>query len=225
MHEMAAMTNLARNTKGFTLLEIIVVLAVLGALAAALSAVVFRYIDDANRRRTQADVTTIARAIQAMHADTNRWPFYKIGTGPVAFTPAHDAFILTSNDSCDMNDADIGVCDPAAPDDNGQTIGWNTSGVKADSLTNQLVKGSGGTPYPTTGPRAWRGPYLRAVPQVDAWGNSYVVNIINADPADSTPSWVIVLSAGANGIIETNANTFVTANPVVAGDDVIGRVK
>lgn len=220
------MTNVGRDTRGFTLLEIIVVLAVLGALAAILSPTVFRYLDDGNRTRTQADVTTIARAIQAMHADTSRWPFYKIGTGPVAFTPAHDAFILTSNDACDMNDADIGVCDPnVPPDDNGQTVQWNTSGVKADSLTNQLIKGSGGTAYATTGPRAWRGPYLRAVPQVDAWGRSYIVNIINADPADATPSWVVVLSAGANGIIETNGNTLVTANPAVAGDDIIARVK
>lgn len=215
----------ARNSEGFTLLEIIVVLAVLSALAAMLSPVAFRFIDDANKTKTQTDVTAIAAAINQMYKDTGRWPFYKVGTGKMAFEPSTDAFILTSNDNCSMADADIGACDTKAPNDGGQLIGWNTSGVKADSLTNQLIKGNGGTPYAVTGAKAWKGPYLTAIPATDAWDRSYVVNIINADPADLTPSWVLVLSAGPNGIIETNANTTATANTVAGGDDVIARVK
>src|SRR5688572_16971638 len=109
------MTNVMKNEKGFTLLEIIVVLAVLGALAAMLSPVVFRYIDDANRARAQADVTTLATAVQRMYADTGRWAFYATGTGPVAYASSTMATTLTSDSDCDLSDTDLTTCDGQEP--------------------------------------------------------------------------------------------------------------
>ena len=61
------------NQSGFTLLEIIVVLAVLGTLAATLAPMVFRYIDDANVTRARADASGIAAAINKMYRNTGRW--------------------------------------------------------------------------------------------------------------------------------------------------------
>ena len=215
------MRTVIRNQKGFTLLEIIVVLAVLGALAAMLTPVVFRYIDDANRTRAQGDTQTIAAAVQQMYKDTGRWAFYKVGTSKLTYTSGTDAAILTSNTAC--GNAVAMSCDTTAPVTGGN---WGDfSALKASSLSGQLILN---TPaYTTTGGRAWKGPYVDAIPALDPWGRSYLVNILNADPdaEGNTQKWVIVLSAGPDGNVDTAADTAGTANPAVAGDDVIARVK
>ena len=105
------MNKVLRDNKGFTLLEIIVVLAVLGALAAMLSPVVFRYIDDANRTKTQNDARVIAAAVDQMYKDTGRWPFYVVGTSKLAYTSGTDARYLTSDPDCDIADTDLATCD------------------------------------------------------------------------------------------------------------------
>ena len=213
------MKKVTKNQKGFTLLEVIVVLAVLGALAAMLSPVVFRYIDDGNRVRAQNDVNTIAAAINQMYKDTGRWPFYASGTAAVAINTTTDAVFLTSNSACDAANGATGTagCDTTAPAVG--TSGWLFTG-KGHHLASQLVANE-----PTYPSGRYRGPYLDAVPALDPWGRSYVVNIENADPAASATNWVIALSAGANGTIETADATLVTAPIVAGGDDIIARVK
>lgn len=212
------MKKVFRNNQGFSLLEVVVVLSVLGALAAMMSPVVFRYIDDANRARTQADVNTIAAAIQQQYKDTGRWAFYKSGASKMTITSADDAAVLTSSPLCTGAPAAMS-CDMTEPEaDSGATWGNFTTAL-AGSLTDQLVKN---TPSYTK----WRGPYLDTVPAVDAWGRSYLVNIGKADPGDTTPEIVIAISAGPNGLIETTANTIATSgNLTIGGDDIVARVK
>ncbi len=217
------MKKILWNQKGFTLLEIIVVLAVLSALAAMLSPVVFRYIDDANRTRAQADTSALAAAINQMYKDTGRWPFYKVGTGKLKYTAADDATDLTSNASCTA-----GACTDTTKPEIGAGTNWALS--KLDSVADHLITNTPfgtGTPYATTGSRAWKGPYLDRIPNLDPWGRSYVVNIANADPdAEGTSQkWVIAVSAGPDGILDTAADTAGTANPQTAGDDLVARVK
>lgn len=215
------MRNVIKNEKGFTLLEVIVVLAVLGALAAMLSPVVFRYIDDANRARAQADTRTIATAIQRMYTDTSRWAFYTDGDGATAYTSGTDAAYLTSTDAagCTLAAGTLTLCTPATLTYSSGLAGW-TGISKAHRLTDHLVTNTPG--YLVTGPRAWKGPYTDAIPTVDAWGNPYLVNI---GGAGSTPTAVLVVSAGANGIVETTGNLAVTTNATPGGDDIISRVK
>jgi prepilin-type N-terminal cleavage/methylation domain-containing protein len=216
------MKKVMRRQAGFTLLEIIVVLAVLGALAAMLTPAVFRYIEDANRARVQNDTRVIAGAIQRMYADTGRWPFYASGTGKIAYAAATDAAILSSNGACvNAAAATLASCDDAEPEVG--TSGYVATAL-ADSLARQLITNTG-VAYLTSGPRAWKGPYLEAIPALDAWGRSYLVNIDNADPDDATPEWVVVISAGPDGILDTVLTTLVTGNPSVGGDDVLSRVK
>jgi prepilin-type N-terminal cleavage/methylation domain-containing protein len=218
------MTNVMKNEKGMTLLEVIVVLAVLGALTAMLAPVVFRYIDDANRARAQADTRTIATAIQRMYGDTGRWPFYADGNGGTAYVSSTDANFLSSTPAptCDMGT--LADCDGDLQF--GSTAGW-TSTAKADTIVRHLVTNAdpagSGDPYNSTStfPRAWKGPYTDAIPSVDAWGNPYLVNINGAPNNYAT----FAISAGPNGIIETAGNSPVTTNLAAGGDDIISRVK
>lgn len=210
--------------KGFTLMEIIVVLAVIAALAAILTPVVFRYIDDAKKGQAQADVNAISAAIQQMYKDTGRWAFYKSGTSKLTHTAADDAALLSSNESCTGATAPA-TCDATAPNDSTSGTKWALATALTDSLANQLVKN---TPvYSTTAQRPWKGPYLAKIPTLDPWARSYLVNIGNADPnaEGANQKWVIVISAGPNGNLETDPTKKGTDNPAATSDDIVARVK
>ena len=62
--------------KGFTLIELAVVLAIIAILAAILTPLVTNYIDQARVTRAQADVRTIADAVKLYQRDTGRYPIY-----------------------------------------------------------------------------------------------------------------------------------------------------
>ncbi len=218
------MKNEGQGQKGFTLLEIIVVLAVIGALAAILAPIAFRYVDDANRAKAQADTNTIAAGIQQMYKDTGRWPFYASGTGKLTYTSGTDSALLTSSSGC-ATLAAAATCDSTEPEDSSTGSTWVLATAKATSLANHLITN---TPaYATTGGRAWKGPYLNDIPATDPWGRSYYVNIANADPdaEGATQKWVVVISAGPDGNLDTLADVAGTTNPTAGGDDVIARVK
>ena len=214
------MTNAMKNEKGFTLLEIIVVLAVLGALAAMLSPVVFRYIDDANRARAQADTRVLATALQRFYADTGRWPFYENGSGAAAYGAGDARYLSSATCAIEGTTDTLDECAPSLA----ATLPATCVGEdNADSFVRHLVTNSGGTGnYNATAgfPRAWKGPYTDAIPTADAWGNPYLANIGDAAGTEA----VIVISAGANGIIETAANSPVASNVTPGGDDIISRV-
>lgn len=69
---------------GFTLIEMIIVLAVIGTTIVILSPRVFVYVDDAKQLQARGDVMRIAAAIQTMYKDLGRWPFYRDGGGRLA---------------------------------------------------------------------------------------------------------------------------------------------
>ena len=218
---------------GFTLVEIIVVLAVISALIAIITPRIFPYIDDAKKVQAQGDVNQIAAAIQAMYRDTGRWPFYYDSRGALAYADGTDAQILTSNTACHGGVA--ATCDTNHPEDATTGDSWDLATAVADNVTNHMIRnrpfdlaGGADNAYRMTGHRAWRGPYLNKMVDVDPWGKSYLVNIANADPADEgadTQLWVFVISAGPDGELDTVATSPGTSDPTPADDDIIARVK
>lgn len=142
-----------------------------------------------------------------------------------------DAALLTSNALC--HGAAIATCDAHLPEDGTPGSTWALASATADSLTNQLIRNrpfdlaSGAAPYRVIGRNAWKGPYLDRVPDTDPWGRSYLVNIGNADPAAGTVTqrWVLVISAGPNGRLETSATEVTTSDVHPGGDDIVARLK
>lgn len=204
-----------RTAHGFTLMEIIVVLAVVATLVAALTPMIIGYITDAQRARAANDAQQIAGAVLKMFTDTGKFAFKKNGPGPNS-KEAADADVLTTAEGATPTEA--------------TGTAWNlaTTAVK-DTIENQLLsntpfQGAAGTPYASTGRSAWKGPYLDK-PKPDPWGNQYLVNIGKADPAAATPKAVFVISAGPNGQLETNADQNATVAVTAGGDDIIARVK
>ena len=216
------MKDLLRRTTGFTLIEIVVVLAVLGALAAALTPVAFSYLRDARIAQAQNDVNQIASAIGSFLKHT--------GVPPYKNTTSADKIQAkeTADFDCLYGSQGLGF---TGADDLTSGTSWATcyaTSVTRDTIENHLITntpGASGTKaYKTTGKTQWEGPYLPAI-DPDPWGRPYLVNIKQIDPAAPTPKGAWVMSAGPNGQLETafdqNAGTAITA----VGDDLIARVK
>lgn len=200
----------SKSVTGFTLMEIVVVMAVTAVLAAMLSPTILGVIDDARRSRALSDDQAIASAILAFNKDLNRWPIWQNGakTGPTDAT-------------FDVLKTDDGE-DPLVGDDSG----WSLSG--AGSLDDQLMTNFNSAPgnsYPTSGDRQWRGPYLAKLTE-DPWGSKYVANVNKLSPGEDYASEAVyVLSAGPNRLIETEFGQSVNGTFEVGGDDIVHRIK
>src|SRR4051812_14897643 len=70
----------ARN-RGFTMLEMVVVLGIIAILAAVLTPMVNNYVDQSRTAKAQSDVRTIGEAIGRFERDVGRYPMWTLATG------------------------------------------------------------------------------------------------------------------------------------------------
>ena len=199
------------RTAGFTLIEIIVVIAVIAILAAIMTPSIIKNIDDSRVARAKNDVQVLGAAIADFYKDTGKWP---ADDDPSAGNSNYLYVLETSSGT--------------TPSHSGtDTNGWTTWGsARRDTFENQLVlndpKG-GGNAYPTTGEFRWKGPYINEV-KSDPWGNKYYCNVIGLWYGSGYEA-TFVLSAGPDGVINTDVKQLVSDNPVLGGDDIGFRVK
>jgi prepilin-type N-terminal cleavage/methylation domain-containing protein len=206
------------NQQGFTLIEVIVAIAVVAILAGIITPSVIKHLDDSKRSRAQNDCLIIGTAVGSFYKDLSRWPTMN-GAGAATLT------LLASQGNTPAVAGGIGT--------------WNTALTSnaADLLSNHLSANTPKTqvakvyPNPTTAPGSeftWRGPYQNEFPP-DPWGNRYAVNIGNMaanNAANSNAVWV--LSAGKDGIIQTPWNPAapaIGATVTAQGDDIVYRIK
>ena len=189
------------TAKGFTLIEIIVILAVISILVAILTPTVLKYIDEARNDRAQSDVGNLSAMINDLIKDTGQYPGAKLDTTPTANTF---------------------LCGPGNVGLPGQT--WGTTG-NCETLDNHLtVNNPGNTAstsddYPSTGKFRWKGPYLEPSSlSEDPWGNAYQINASVLVGGNTSITWVI--SAGPDGSFQTS-----TAATTLSGDDIGVRIK
>jgi prepilin-type N-terminal cleavage/methylation domain-containing protein len=204
-----------RTQKGFTLIEVIVAIAVVAILAGIITPSVVKHLDDAKRARAANDCQVIGAALANFYKDTGHWPNWTSAGAP--------GLTLLVGEGSTPASSGAG----SAP--------WVTTAIdytQGDFLRNHLVADRPGNQaaaaliYPrAVGEFSWRGPYMQAIP-ADPWGNRYMVNIGNIAPANANAVWVI--SSGPDGIMQTAINTAIPAagtvfNPL--GDDVAYRLK
>jgi general secretion pathway protein G len=196
-----------RSTKGFTLIEIVIVLAIIGVLAGILAPMLKSYVEQAKMRRAEQDTKTLGEAMLAFNKDVARFPIFQNGN---ATTPGSAVFVVLKTE------------DGSAPAASVDSASWLSA--TADTVDNQLKKntpGGVGAAYPTTGEFAWRGPYMGET-RSDPWGSYYVCNATNLQAGNTNAVWV--LSAGANKTVETTFNQ-ARGTASLGGDDVGFRVK
>jgi len=190
-----------RNEKGFTLIEVVVVVAVIAILAAVLTPYITKYIDDSKVAKARNEAQVIAAAVTNAYKDLGRWP-------------------NRINATTDYGGLYTGATTPAAAFF-GAATGWTAAGAGWNALDTHLV--TNGHTYPATGDTRWAGPYAVTLP-VDPWGRPYVINAANFTSATTPPTPVWVLSAGPNGVINTSIATTPAAS-VTGGDDIGFRVR
>jgi len=216
-----------KRNAGFTLIEVIVVIAVVAILAAILTPSITRNIEDSKISRTKNEVQVIAAAIAGLYKDVGGWPYTN------ADGPSGGVDRLLANSSS--------VPTGTGPNAGAGAANWGTYGISkalADYLyfnnpdgdTGSGNQNEAGQDYPITGDYAWRGPYVDKQFFDDAWGRSYVVNAryFPGNPRTSTAAHrVFILSAGPNGLWSTSYSGAVTrlTNPDDSPrDDDIGHV-
>ncbi len=163
---------------GFTLIEAVIVLAVIAILSAVLVPMVAQNIQSARLARAASDTALIGKAMVSFYQDLDQWPVYRSGI-------AH--FLLFS--APDANQDGI-------PDMGSIPTAWNTVG-RYLSLHFELVgNGNNRSPGPSpTGLPAWNGPYLTGM-DVDPWGTPYLVNARWLTDKLTANGGVYVVSAG-----------------------------
>lgn len=191
------------KSKGFTLIELAVVLAIIAVLAAILTPMVTGYIDQARVARATADAKTVSQAVTLYRRDTGVYPI---------FSSLANSRTGTTNAS-----ALVGPGTEPTLTGTSYTAAWTTILTTTTLAVTQLNTALTGLTVNDTNPAhvSYRGPYIGAL-DTDPWGNYYVVT---ANNLASSTNRAFVVSAGPNGILETNpaqgTTTFTTS-----GDDI-----
>jgi prepilin-type N-terminal cleavage/methylation domain-containing protein len=193
-----------RNT-GFSIIELVVTMAIMAVLAGLLTPVISNLIDNARVTRAASDAQTIAAAIQNFNKNTGKWPIFVSGASITTSSTYYEVLIGPGSlPSADTN--------------------WLPTDVsKRGSLQDILERNTPG--YTTSGQFQWRGPYLATL-QADPWGKTYLVNAkalrFGAKEAG------FVLSAGLDGTVNTTFTQSIGSgsSPVtVSGDDIAARIR
>ena len=211
----ARSTGTGRGSRGFTLIELTVVLAVIVTLALMLTPSITNFINDSRVVRTRTDTLTVASSIVQFYKDNGFFPQWSLATGGGPGTPASRVDLLVTPGNT-----------PAVPSANA----WSTG--TTDSLSHQLMSNAPEyTLRSATAQFGWNGPYLSSTIGADAWNNRYAVNVGLIDTtagtktaAGTTKSAVWVISAGPNGQLET-AYAQPLTSAVTGGDDIAIRVQ
>jgi len=196
------------SQRGFTLVEVIVVLSVVLLLTGIAVPMLSSYMEDGRRARAEAECKVVGAAVMSFYKDLGAYPARNSGG-----TNNYLYSLLTG---------------PTTPTTNPWTAGhnfatWGMGAARGDLLDNHLLRnqpqGSVSAAYATTGSMRWRGPYVNGTTPLDPWGRPYVVNVISGHNANATNYkrlWVI--SAGPNGRFDTPA--IATAITEIGGDDI-----
>lgn len=213
-----------RNTKGFTLIEIIVAVALVAILSAAVAPSVLNNIAQGRVSRAQSDVQAIAGAVMRFKSEVGVYPRIDVPSHPDTTGEAFD-FLVS------------GTGDFPAPATGANWPTAEATGVAAASaqtITEHLIQGKGANGATTADsyPKAtnpddptdvgFRAGLISSDPS-DPWGNRYLVNV-GALGQIGQPVWVI--SAGPNGVVETVIDVTGTgAASATAGDDIGFRIQ
>lgn len=183
--------------RGFTLIEVVVVAAIIAILAGILVPVIFNQIDEANKTRALAECKSLSTAVQLFHKDLGKWPYY------------HPDDCTQHYDTLESNDGQYPV---------NISADWQI-GVNDGSLLAMLNLPADQACYKNKTQLN----YIAEVPP-DPWGNSYVINSVNF--VGDNPVWAISAGPNGCYDTTVNSPTLNNA-PCTTGvpDDIGVRIK
>ncbi|MBN2290508.1 MAG: prepilin-type N-terminal cleavage/methylation domain-containing protein [Candidatus Glassbacteria bacterium] len=223
-----------RNSKAFTLIEIIVAVALVAILSAAIAPSVLNNIAQGRIARATSDVQALSSAVARFRKDTGLYP-NKVNP---SFTSTEFNFLATRGPDGDPSiattalqywarNATTGV--PAAPV--WPTAFTATAGAAScQDITSHLIEGQDRVDSSYSAAQNPDDPLdvgfragLISNDPLDPWGHRYLINVAGLG-VTREPVWVI--SAGPDGILDTYVpNTGLSASDSLRGDDIGFRVQ
>ena len=206
---------MGRTKKGFTLLEVTIVLSIITILGAILIPLVEKLINSSKIARAENDSVILASAMIAFYKDVGRWP----NTDGSESELIPDLYILYSPGSSGTASSTI------------YKAWWKDHSSNPDAFENHLIRNAPGGQkvnlYPEEGELSWRGPYLSEI-NPDPWGHHYSCNVRYTyfRGSGGREYAVFIWSAGPNGNADTpffqNRYSLQTR---LRGDDVGVRIR
>lgn len=216
----------SRTASGFSLIELVVVVAALVLLSSVIAPQLFRWIDDSRTARAASDSAAVGAAMSRFFDDTKRWP------GQVEIlNPGSIVRFLTVGDPTPTNfpllSGSIGISTA--------TCAEGLSGVKPNVTTFVSATPSAANtlninsllvvPPPAADYPNWKGPYLSVDLSSDPWDAVYVINVIplfcgetvGASAPAGALGYAWIISGGPNRTIQT---PFTSTQPNADSDDV-----
>ncbi len=185
------------NRKGFTLLEILIVVAIIAVLAAVLVPIAVNQMEKADITRAWGDVNAIETAVTNFRSDTKEFPTRKSdGT-------QNWVSVLYSGTGWASH---------------GETFAGSVNyGTNRDRMYFHLnLNDSNRYPaWDSTTLIGWHGPYLDKDP-LDPWGHMYILDTSAMTQPSSGTYYSWILSAGPNGQFQTDDQD----TDVLQGDDI-----
>ncbi len=209
------MRRMGKAEKGFTLVEVVIVLSAIGILSAILIPLIEKIVNSSKITKAQNECMIIASAMAVFYKDLGRWP----NTEGSEAELKPDLYIPYSPGSCGTASSSI------------YKAWWKDYSSKPDAFENHLIKNSPGgqsiNVYPEEGERAWKGPYLSEI-KPDPWGHHYSCNVRYTyfRGSEGREYAVFVWSAGPNGNadIPFYQNRF-SLRTRLRGDDIGVRIR
>jgi len=194
---------------GFTLIELILVVAVVAILAAILVPTVFSILDDAALTKGKADVKAVAGAIAKFRDDTGEFPTRLAGGAS----------------GTEVNLLYSGTVAPVVGDFSPSTgMGLFDCAPATECETFQfpfITNSSAANAYSTvpTAKKRWKGPYL-SDNTTDEFDSPYIVYVsrLKTTPVTTERAWIVF--AGQNKVYETTPGS-----TSAQGDDFVFLIK
>ena len=204
---------------GFTLIELIFVIAIIVVLASIFLPLAISKLNKADQAVADASIQEIATALTAFYDDLRHFPTCDSTDCSPFPGSGNDIQFLAFGD---------GYSDLSAtwPDQTTGSLEWNL----ATSIETDIDKNNGAnhvvindpvgngtanetTDYPTTGSKKWSGPYLARV-STDPWLRTYIAHVgkmeeggtvVSGQGATATFGWI--LSAGPDNSLDTKPSS------------------
>jgi prepilin-type N-terminal cleavage/methylation domain-containing protein len=210
-----------RANKGFTLIEIAVVLAIIAILAAILTPIVTSYIDQARVTRANADTKKIAEAVLLYKRDTSVFPGYANWSNAVAADTTVLSCLTSDGTTPTLIAPNTGFCTSTGSLFQYLNVNTMQGSIFTSNATGEAI--GGGIKF--------RAPYLDGLGGQDPWGTPYLVTSKNFAKTVGAggPNYGFVVSAGPNTAFDTNFSQARAANNTgvsfaVGSDDVAALI-
>jgi len=194
------MFGLLRNRKGFTLIELVIILGVLAVLAAILVPLVTRYISESRVTAAKADCKSIATAVTDYSKDIGKLPGWDWDDHNYVTQ------VFLTGEGASLPDYDDDDWEGLSTKDLYKYL-QTSSGLSEDNAPSRILS-------------KWNGPYLRVSDSYDPWGNPYILVVVT-DSNGKKVSRVVVLSAGSDSTIDSEislSGDFITSISISRND-------